>query len=85
MEAIICAAGRSPRQRTPPPLAGASHGQELDPVRMEAIIRAAGRSPRQRTTLYGRPAAEQERRSVSEEGLRGMQPLGFSGPRAALV
>ena len=52
---------------------------------MEAIIRAAGRSPRQRTTLYGRPAAEQERRSMSEEAQLGMQPLGFAGPRAALV
>jgi FO synthase len=45
--------------------AGAQHGQELAPAEMEALIRAAGRVPRQRTTLYGSPAEEQTRASLS--------------------
>ncbi|EFJ42944.1 hypothetical protein VOLCADRAFT_96978 [Volvox carteri f. nagariensis] len=43
--------------------AGATHGQELAPLKMEEIIRGAGRQPRQRTTLYGTPPAEQTARS----------------------
>jgi len=38
--------------------AGASHGQELAPLRMDALIESLGRTPRQRTTLYGTPADE---------------------------
>lgn len=40
--------------------AGASHGQELDPIAMEEIIAQARRQPRQRTTLY-RTASEERR------------------------
>ena len=43
--------------------AGASHGQELAPETMDRVIRAQGRVPEQRTTLYGRPPADQVRRS----------------------
>jgi FO synthase len=43
--------------------AGSEWGQEMPPEQMEALIGSAGRMPRQRTTTYGRPPAEQERRS----------------------
>ena len=48
--------------------AGASHGQETDPLRMEAMIEACGREPRQRTTLYGAVGDERRRagRAASE-------------------
>ena len=45
--------------------AGASHGQEMPPEAMEEAIRALGRVPRQRSTLYGRPQADQVRRSFA--------------------
>lgn len=43
--------------------AGASHGQEWDPVQMEQVIRSVGRIPAQRTTTYGEPPADQQGRS----------------------
>ncbi|MEE2891042.1 MAG: 5-amino-6-(D-ribitylamino)uracil--L-tyrosine 4-hydroxyphenyl transferase CofH [Pseudomonadota bacterium] len=48
--------------------AGASHGQETDPLRMEAMIEACDREPRQRTTLYGDVGEERRRagRAASE-------------------
>jgi FO synthase len=41
--------------------AGASHGQELDPVAMEALIASMGRQAAQRTTLYADAAPERWR------------------------
>jgi FO synthase len=45
--------------------AGASHGQELDPVAMEAVVASVGRQAAQRTTLY--VAAALERRRAARE------------------
>jgi FO synthase len=41
--------------------AGASHGQELEPVAMEAVIASVGREAVQRTTLYAAVAPERRR------------------------
>jgi FO synthase len=41
--------------------AGASHGQELDPVAMEALIASLGREAAQRTTFYADVAPERRR------------------------
>ena len=41
--------------------AGASHGQELDPVAMEALVASIGRQATQRTTLYAEAPPERRR------------------------
>jgi FO synthase len=41
--------------------AGASHGQELDPVAMEGLVASIGRRAAQRTTLYGEAPSERRR------------------------
>ena len=41
--------------------AGASHGQELDPLAMEALVASIGRQTAQRTTLYAEAPAERHR------------------------
>jgi FO synthase len=38
--------------------AGASHGQELDPLAMEALVASVGRQGAQRTTLYAEATPE---------------------------
>ncbi len=43
--------------------AGASHGQEWEPLQMEHVITTAGRAPAQRTTLYGTPPVDRQQRS----------------------
>jgi FO synthase len=47
--------------------AGASHGQELDPVAMEGLVASIGRHAAQRTTLYGE--APSERRCAGREAV----------------
>jgi FO synthase len=41
--------------------AGASHGQELEPVAMEALVASVGREAAQRTTLYAAATTERHR------------------------
>ena len=50
--------------------AGASHGEELPPEQMEELIGRVGRRPHQRSTAYGRPPADQVRRSFGAVDLQ---------------
>jgi FO synthase len=49
--------------------AGASHGQELNPLAIERIAAGCGRPARQRTTLYGDPHPDQLRKSFAARAL----------------
>ena len=49
--------------------AGASFGEELPPAEMESVISTVNRVPKQRSTVYGKPPAEQVRRSFRAAGL----------------
>jgi FO synthase len=71
--------------------AGASHGQELDPVAMEGLVASIGRRAAQRTTLYAEAPSERRRAGreaaplapVVQTPARRVAKVGASRPAAA--